>query len=199
MANMSTATGKMYLEREFYEQHKNLVNKWVKFYQESNHIGEWYGLTYLTIEEKTEDELIIEFAGIGRWSWEDTLEWMFASEDFESQYLEELDVLKEKEVNEFLTEENISTARELTKYEDTFESIAQYVIGYRITKALLTDIGDEFIEENILPIIRNHGLKHLYQTVSSPLYIEKWLGIDMGWFDDTLELLEYDYPDEMLN
>lgn len=21
----------------------------------------------------------------------------------------------------------------------------------------------------------------------------------MGWFDDTLELLEYDYPDEMLN
>lgn len=115
------------------------------------------------------------------------------------QYLEELDVLKEKEVNEFLTEENISTARELTKYEDTFESIAQYVIGYRITKALLTDIGDEFIEENILPIIRNHGLKHLYQTVSSPLYIEKWLGIDMGWFDDTLELLEYDYPDEMLN
>ena len=46
------------------------------------------------------------------------------------QYLEELDVLKEKEVNEFLTEENISTARELTKDEDTFESIAQYGIGY---------------------------------------------------------------------
>lgn len=115
------------------------------------------------------------------------------------QYLKELDELKEKEVNEFLTEENIITARELTKYEDTFESIAQYVIGYRITKALLIDIGDEFIEDNILSIIKNHGLKHLYQTVSSPLYIEKWLGIDMGWFDDTLELLEYDYPDEMLN
>ncbi|AIR11849.1 hypothetical protein [Ligilactobacillus salivarius] len=63
------------------------------------------------------------------------------------KYLKELDELKEKEVNEFLTEENISTARELTKDEDTFESIAQYVIGYRITKALLIDIGDEFSQQ----------------------------------------------------
>ncbi|OQQ89307.1 hypothetical protein B6U56_09085 [Ligilactobacillus salivarius] len=129
MANMSTATGKMYLEREFYEQHKNLVNKWVKFYQESNHIGEWYGLTYLAIEEKTEDELIIEFAGIGRWSWEDTLEWMFASEDFESQFNPYKAKLAEK-----LYKENQEVLMEYVDYEPGCEILVEREVTLRVNK-----------------------------------------------------------------
>lgn len=129
MANMSIATGKMYLEREFYEQHKNLVNKWVKFYQESNHIGEWYGLTYLAIEEKTEDELIIEFAGIGRWSWEDTLEWVFASEDFESQFNPYKAKLAEK-----LYKENQEVLMEYVDYEPGYEILVEREVTLRVDK-----------------------------------------------------------------
>lgn len=129
MANMSTATGKMYLEREFYEQHKNLVNKWVKFYQESNHIGEWYGLTYLATEDKTKDELIIEFEGMGRWSWENTLEWIFASKDFESQFNPYKAKLAEK-----LYEESQEVFMEYVDYEPGCEFLVEKEVTLKVEK-----------------------------------------------------------------
>lgn len=129
MANMSTATGRMYLERDFYEKHKELVDKWIKFYQESNHIGEWYGLTYLAIEDKTKDELIIEFEGMGRWSWENTLEWIFASKDFESQFNPYKAKLAEK-----LYEESQEVFMEYVDYEPGCEFLVEKEVTLKVEK-----------------------------------------------------------------
>lgn len=129
MANMSTATGRMYLERDFYEKHKELVDKWIKFYQESNHIGEWYGLTYLATEDKTKDELIIEFEGMGRWSWENTLEWIFASKDFESQFNPYKAKLAEK-----LYEESQEVFMEYVDYEPGCEFLVEKEVTLKVEK-----------------------------------------------------------------
>ena len=129
MANMSTATGRMYLEKDFYEKHKELVDKWIKFYQESNHIGEWYGLTYLATEDKTKDELIIEFEGMGRWSWENTLEWIFASKDFESQFNPYKAKLAEK-----LYEESQEVFMEYVDYEPGCEFLVEKEVTLKVEK-----------------------------------------------------------------
>ena len=126
---MSTATGRMYLERDFYEKHKELVDKWIKFYQESNHIGEWYGLTYLATEDKTKDELIIEFEGMGRWSWENTLEWIFASKDFESQFNPYKAKLAEK-----LYEESQEVFMEYVDYEPGCEFLVEKEVTLKVEK-----------------------------------------------------------------
>lgn len=84
MANISTAKETMYLSRKFYDKNKELIDNWVKFHQTPQNY-EYYGFSYMKIEEVTEDEVWIKFDGEGRWSWGDTLENIFASNNYEEQ------------------------------------------------------------------------------------------------------------------
>lgn len=84
MANISSASGTMYLSRKFYDKNKELIDNWVKYYQTPQNY-EYYGFAYMKIEEVTEDEVWLKFDGEGRWSWGDTLENIFSSDKFRSQ------------------------------------------------------------------------------------------------------------------
>src|SRR5699024_11219780 len=57
---------------------------WVNYYQ-TPHNYEYYGFAYIKIEEVTEDEVWLKFDGEGRWSWGNTLETLFSSDEFRSQ------------------------------------------------------------------------------------------------------------------
>ena len=84
MANISTAKGTMYLSRKFYDKNKELINNYVKCYQDQQ-IYEYYGFVYMKIEKVTEDEIWLTFVGEGRWRWEKTLKTLFSSDETRSQ------------------------------------------------------------------------------------------------------------------
>ena len=84
MANISVADGTIELSRKFYDENKDLINNWVKYYQTPQNY-EYYGFSYMKIEEVTKDEVWLKFDGEGRWSWGDTLETLFSSDEFRSQ------------------------------------------------------------------------------------------------------------------
>ena len=46
MANISTAKGTMYLSRKFYDNNKELIDNWVKYYQTPQNY-EYYGFAYV--------------------------------------------------------------------------------------------------------------------------------------------------------
>ncbi|MDW3022876.1 hypothetical protein [Ligilactobacillus salivarius] len=119
MANISSASGTMYIDRTFYDRNKKLIDDWVKFYQTSqNH--DWYGFSYIEIEKITEDELWLRFYGDGRWSWENTLERVFASDDFESQFN-----LYKTELTKRLYEDKQSILMEYKDYEPGCEILVE--------------------------------------------------------------------------
>ena len=119
MVNISSASGTMYIDRTFYDRNKKLIDDWVKFYQTpQNH--DWYGISYIEIEKLTEDELWLRFYGDGRWSWENTLERVFASGDFESQFN-----LYKTELTKRLYEDKQSILMEYKDYEPGCEILVE--------------------------------------------------------------------------
>src|SRR5699024_12316654 len=54
---------------------------------------EYYGFAYMKIEEVTEDEVWLKFDGEGRWSWGDTLENIFRSEEHTSELQSRFDLV----------------------------------------------------------------------------------------------------------
>lgn len=119
MVNISSASGTMYIDRTFYDRNKKLIDDWVKFYQTpQNH--DWYGISYIEIEKLTEDELWLRFYGDGRWSSENTLERVFASGDFESQFN-----LYKTELTKRLYEDKQSILMEYKDYEPGCEILVE--------------------------------------------------------------------------
>ena len=84
MANISTAKGTMYLSRKFYDKNKELINNYVKCYQDQQ-IYEYYGFVYMKIEKVTENKICLTFVGEGRWRWEKTLKTLFSTDEDRSQ------------------------------------------------------------------------------------------------------------------
>lgn len=84
MANTSTAKGTICLSRKFYDKNRDLINKWVKYYQTPKEY-EYYGFVYMKIKKVTEDKIWLKFKGEGRWRWEKTLKTIFSSDETKSQ------------------------------------------------------------------------------------------------------------------
>lgn len=83
MANISTAKGTICLSRKFYDKNKDLINKWVKYYQTPKEY-EYYGFVYMKIKKVTEDKVWLKFKGEGRWRWRDTLNAFFSNDESRS-------------------------------------------------------------------------------------------------------------------
>lgn len=128
MANISTAKGTMYLSRKFYDNNKELIDNWVKYYQTPQNY-EYYGFTYMKIEEVTEDEVWLKFDGEGRWSWGDTLETLFSSDEFRSQINPYRDDLIKR-----LYESKEEIEMEYQDYEPGYEILTEREVRINVKK-----------------------------------------------------------------
>ncbi|ATP38302.1 hypothetical protein DB321_07445 [Ligilactobacillus salivarius] len=170
MANISTAFGRMYIDRTFYEKNRELIDNWIDFYQTPQKY-EWYGFSYVEVEELTEDELWLRFNGEGRWNWADTLKYVFASDDFESQFNP-----YKKQLTQKLYEASQNILMEYVDYEPGYEILVEREVNLQVEK-----YNDKYETSMVI----NYDIDLEYND-----YNKVMCGVEIGYKLDDLEEVE---------